>query len=184
VSGFHLRLAASHVWRGGVVAYPTEAVYGLGCDPLDAAAFERLLKLKGRSAAKGVILIADSVARIESWVAPLTAREWDRMGESWPGPVTWIVPASTHLPPWLTGGRPTIAVRIPGHQLARDLCAACRSPLVSTSANHAGRTAARSALRVRQLFRDPALMILDGEVGQEKAPSVIKDLRTGKILRG
>lgn len=180
---FRLREAVRHVRRGGLVAYPTESVYGLGCDPLDREAFEQLLELKGRALGKGVILIADAVARFEAWVAPIPETAWERMRATWPGAVTWVVPAADRAPEWIGGGRGTIAIRVPGHALARRLCSACQSPLVSTSANPAGLPPARTTLGVRRYFGSEALLVLAGEVGASRRPSTVCDALTGEVLR-
>ena len=129
---------------GGVIAYPTEAVYGLGCDPQDAAAVERVLSLKHRSVAKGVILIACDIAPLEGYVN-LSPTLNARISGSWPGPATWLVPAGPRARPWLTGGRDTLAVRVTAHPQASELCRAFGGPLVSTSANPGGRRPARNA---------------------------------------
>ena len=183
-SAYRLREAARHVGGGGLIAYPTEAVYGLGCDPFDQDAFERLLDLKGRALEKGVILIADDAARFEPWVAPMPALAWRRIRASWPGPVTWVVPAVNAVPAWIGGGRGTIAIRVPGHAAARALCRACSGALVSTSANPSGLPPARSALSVRRYFSDAEdLMVLGGATGDARRPSTVRDALTGKVLR-
>ncbi|MDP2252538.1 MAG: Sua5/YciO/YrdC/YwlC family protein, partial [Thiobacillus sp.] len=120
--------------RGGIIAYPTESCYGLGCDPRNVGALKRLIRLKGRSAAKGMLLIADRFKRLKPFVRPLHAADLARMQHSWPGPVTWVVPASAACPPLLTGGRPTIAVRVTAHPVAAHLCRSLGMALVSTSA--------------------------------------------------
>lgn len=186
-SAFGLRLAAQAIAAGEVIAYPTEAVYGLGCDPLDARAVRRILAMKRRPERKGLILIAADIDALRPFVLPL---EPDRMAEiqaSWPGPSTWLLPARDATPRWLTGEHETIAVRIPGHPLARTLCAAWADlgggVLVSTSANIAERPPARSALAVRRAFRGAPGLILNAPCGGNARPSVIRDARTGRVLR-
>ena len=124
--------------RGGIVAYPTEGVYGLGCDPADADAVGRLLGLKGRPAGKGLILIADRLDALIPWLAPLDDVTRARVVPSWPGPVTWLLPAAPHVPRAVRGDHDTLAVRVTAHPPAVALCAAWGGPLVSTSANRAG----------------------------------------------
>lgn len=170
--------------QGGVVAYPTEAVYGLGCDPWDGRAVERLLALKGREAEKGLIVIGHTLPQLESLLAPVSRSMRARLERDWPGPVTWICPASRETPAWLTGGRDTIAVRVPGLATARELCRRAAMPIVSTSANPAGTEPARNALDVRQHFGRNIDYLIDTPVGNPSAsPSEIRDARNGEVLR-
>jgi L-threonylcarbamoyladenylate synthase len=182
-SRWHLSRAVRVIRAGGVLAYPTEAVYGLGCDPLDAGAVERILTLKGRSAAKGLILIASELDQLLPYLAALPAGMLARMQADWPGPVTWVVPARPDAPFWLTGGRDTIAVRVTGHPGAAALCRAAGMPLVSTSANPSGAPPARKAWAVRHWFGDGVDFILPGPLGGRAGPSEIRDARSGRILR-
>jgi L-threonylcarbamoyladenylate synthase len=172
----------AHLARGGLVAYPTESCYGLGCDPRQPHALKRLIAAKGRSAAKGLLLIAADWARLEPYVAPLPPVLLARMKRSWPGPVTWVVPASRRCPTLLTGGRPTVAVRVTAHAGAARLCRALGMALVSTSANKSGRKPAKTAAECRRIF-GARVRVLDGRIGQRRRPSTLIDLATGKILR-
>jgi L-threonylcarbamoyladenylate synthase len=182
VSPFRLRQAARAIRRGAVVAYPTEAVYGLGCDPLNPAAVRRVLAIKGRSPGKGVILIAAAFEQLRPFVAPLPEEQLQIVQASWPGPVTWVLPAADGVPAWLSGGRDTLAVRVTDHPLAAALCRHAGMPLVSTSANAAGRPPARSSLQVR--LRCPGVdMILSGATGGLPRPTEIRDLASGQRLR-
>jgi L-threonylcarbamoyladenylate synthase len=169
----------------GVVAYPTEAVYGLGCDPLSACAVERLLALKGRPAHKGLLLVAAERAQLDPYVdwSALSAARLERVLSSWPGPVTWLLPASPHVPVWLRGEHATIAVRISANPPVRELCLAYGRALVSTSANRAGKPPARSALGVRRIFGKEIDAVLHGPVGGLRNPTEIRDGGTGEIVR-
>jgi L-threonylcarbamoyladenylate synthase len=178
-----VKLAARRLRTGGVVAYPTEAVYGLGCDPLDHTAFVRLLALKRRPDAKGVILIAADETQLAPFVTPLSKAATAHLRGSWPGPVTWIVPAASGVPGWLTGGRDTVAVRVTAHPLAAALCRAFGGALVSTSANRTGQPPARTALKVRQLFGNRLDGIVVGPLGGLARPTTIRDARTGSVIR-
>ena len=182
-----LRLAARVLASGGVVAYPTEAVFGLGCDPWDRAAVGRILAIKGRDVSKGLILIAADPIQLVTFLAPLAP---DRRGEilaSWPGPITWVLPVRPGTPVWLTGRFDTLAVRVTAHPLAAGLCRAFGGAIVSTSANRAGRPPARNALRLRRALGGPALWgidcILPGSCRGADRPSTIRDGRTGEVLR-
>jgi len=173
---------AAYLKRGGIIAYPTESCYGLGCDPRNPRALKRLIRLKGRSAAKGLLLIADRFNRLQPFVRPLRAADLARLRRSWPGPVTWVVPASATCPPLLTGGRPTIAVRVTAHAGAARLCRSLGMALVSTSANKSGRKPAKTAAECRRIF-GAQVRVIAGRIGQRRRPSTLIDLATGTVLR-
>jgi L-threonylcarbamoyladenylate synthase len=175
--------AARCLLAGGIVAYPTEAVYGLGCLPFTLDAVARILALKGRSARKGLILIACSVEQLEPFVALADAPRRDEILASWPGPVTWVLPSRRDVPSLLTGGRNTLAVRVTAHPEARYLCERTGSALVSTSANRAGRRPARSTLEVRARLGRSVDVICGGRVGDLARPTTIRDAATGNVLR-
>ena len=177
--------AAAALRRGGVVAYPTEAVWGLGCDPFDERAVTRLLAIKQRDVGKGLILIAGTLEQLRGLI------DWDQLEPgrrvivqaSWPGPATWIVPATKRVPRWITGDHTGVAVRVSAHPAVVALAASYGGPLVSTSANLSGRS---PAFERDQL--DPALLacldsVAPGDTGGERAPSTIRDAITGTILR-
>ena len=172
----------AHFKRGGLIAYPTESCYGLGCDPRNPRALKRLIRLKGRGAAKGLLLIADRFKRLKPFIRSLNATDRARVGRSWPGPVTWVVPASATCLPELTGGRPTIAVRVTAHHGAARLCRSLGTALVSTSANKSGKKPAKTAAECRRIF-GAQVRVIDGRIGTRKRPSTLIDLATGKLLR-
>ncbi len=182
-SAFRLRWVANLLRQGGVVGYPTEAVYGLGCDPLNADAFQRLLAIKNRPLHKGVILIAAEFSQLTPFIRPLPPAMEQQAHNDWPGPVTWLLPARAEVPDYLTGGRDTVATRVTDHPIAAALCRAFGGALVSTSANHSGFAPARSALRTRLLFGDRLDYVLGGATGGLERPTPIRDGRTGKYLR-
>jgi len=182
MSPFRLRETVRALRHGAVVAYPTEAVYGLGCNPLDGDAVHRLLAIKGRAPAKGVIIIAADFEQLRPYLARLSDEQLCRVQADWPGPVTWVLPAAPALPAWLTGGRDTVAVRVTGHPIAAALCRGAGMPLVSTSANAAGRPPARTALQAR--LRCPGVdLVLAGATGGRRKPTEIRDLASGQQLR-
>ena len=172
----------AHLLRGGLVAYPTESCYGLGCDPRNPTALKRLIRLKGRDASKGLLLIADHIKRLKPFIRPLSAADAARLQQTWPGPVTWVVPASAACPPLLTGGRPTIAVRVTAHPDAARLCRALGMALVSTSANKSGKKPAQTAAECRRIF-GAQVRVIAGRIGQRRRPSTLIDLATGTVLR-
>jgi L-threonylcarbamoyladenylate synthase len=173
---------ASYLKRGGVIAYPTESCYGLGCDPRNPSALKAIIRLKGRSAAKGMLLIADHFKRLKPFIRSLDPEQLARVKPTWPGPVTWVVPASSACRPLLTGGRPTIAVRVTAHPAAAALCRSLRCALVSTSANKSGRKPAKTAQECRRIF-GRRVRVIDGRIGSRKRPSTLIDLATGALLR-
>lgn len=175
--------AAAVIRAGGIVAYPTEGVWGLGCDPASREAVERLIALKGRDVAKGLILIAAEEGQLAPWIEPFNPAMADRVRGTWPGPVTWIVPARPDCPAWLTGGRPTLAVRITAHPPARELCVAAGTALVSTSANVSGQAPLEGPEALHRAFGTALDAILDGPLGGLQGPTEIRDLQTGRILR-
>ncbi|PHM62275.1 L-threonylcarbamoyladenylate synthase type 1 TsaC [Xenorhabdus ishibashii] len=167
-----------------VIAYPTEAVFGLGCDPDSENAVQELLALKNRSWEKGLILIADKYERLCTYIddEQINDTQKETIFSSWPGPVTWVIPAKVTTPKWLTGKFSTLAVRVTDHPLVRQLCAIYEKPLVSTSANLSGLAPCRSVEEVRQQFGN-RVPILGGEVGGRENPSEIRDALTGKLYR-
>lgn len=180
---WQLREAARVLRHGGLIAYPTEAVYGLGCDPLDADAVMRLLELKQRPWQKGLILIAADLAQLEPYLLPLDATLQARVTPTWPGPNTWLLPTRPETPRWLRGEHDTLAVRVTAHPVASALCRAFGGPIVSTSANLAGKAPATSALQVRNAFGDRVDYIVHAPLGGAERPTQIRDGRTGEIVR-
>jgi L-threonylcarbamoyladenylate synthase len=178
-----IKQAARCIATGGVVAYPTEAVYGLGCDPRDPDAVARILTIKQRPAAKGLILIAAHLEQLLPYIAPLSEPEIATVNATWPGAVTWLVKPSGSAPYWITGDHKKIAVRVTAHPMAKALCEACGQAIVSTSANPSALPPAKSPLSVRHYFSDQVDFILTGALGAEKKPTQIKDLETGIIIR-
>lgn len=180
---WHLRRAARAILRGGIVACPTEGVYGLHCDPLDPIAVERIHELKGRTASKGLILLAAGIDQLEGYLDLSEPGSRERLEASWPGPVTWIVPAAIATPDWLTAGEATIAVRVTDHPVAAALCSSCGIALVSTSANISGLPPARTALAVQRIFGQALDYVLHAPTGGLPGPTEIRLLATGEKLR-
>lgn len=183
VSDFLLKRAAQVIRAGGVVAYPTEGVYGLGCLPEDGDAVMRILRLKGRSMGKGLILIASKLEQLDEYIEPLSGGMRSRVTSTWPGPHTWIVPARPDVPPWLTGGRDTLAVRVTAETPAGRLCELSDAPLVSTSANREGHTPARTRLACMCRFGIQVDYYVPGRVGDLGSPTPIQDARDGQTVR-
>lgn len=181
--------AAEVIRSGGVVAYPTEACFGLGCDPRNVAAVRRILRIKRRSPAKGLIVVADRLSRLRPYVDFSAAGRPGPHGfnswlDSWPGRHTWLLPAGKHASRWLRGGHRTLAVRVTAHRDAAGLCRLARTAVVSTSANRAGRRMLRDARAVWREFGDQVDVIVDGRIGNANAPSIIRHFATGEVVRG
>jgi len=168
---------------GGVIAYPTEAVFGLGCDPNNASGTALLLQIKQRSFEKGLILIAADFEQLRPFLAADITPTAQQMT---PAPVTWIFPAHPDVSPLLTGGRNTLAVRVSRHPQVQSLCSQLQHPLTSTSANLSGLEPCKSTQQVIDQFihHHPALAaVLDGPTGGQLNPTEIRDSISGKILR-
>ena len=172
----------SALQHGKVIAYATEAIYGLGCDPDSQIAVERLLKLKQRSVEKGLIIVAGELIQLSEWIDIGAIKiAYPYVLDSWPGHNTWLLPCKPKTPRWLTGQFDTLAVRISAHPNIKKLCAAFGKGLVSTSANPTGVKPACSADQVYKYF--PHLHILEGVVNELIQPSTIYDAKTQKIMR-
>lgn len=167
---------------GGVIAYPTESCYGLGCDPRNARAVARILRLKGRPKAKGLILVAGDFTQLRGFLAPVPDERRASYRAYWPGPVTLLLAAAPHCPRWLTGRHDKLAARVTAHPETARLCQALGMALVSTSANRAGRRPLRSAAACRQAF-GARVWVLPGRVGRRRRPSTILDPESGTTLR-
>jgi len=167
---------------GGVIACPTEAVWGLSCDPLNIQAVTQLLKLKHRPLKKGLILVAAHQAQLDFLLKDLPEDWQQSLAQSWPGPNTWLVPHQGRLPNWISGGSAKVALRVTAHPPLAALCAQT-GPLVSTSANPAGLPPARSRLRLEQYFHGRLHGVLNGKLGEQKNPSLIRDLASGMVIR-
>ena len=183
LSAWHLKRAAALLRQGAVIAYPTEAVWGLGCDPLNGDAVTRLLEIKHRPMHKGLILIAAAFDQLQPYVAPMDASMHDNVFATWPGPVTWLLPARPDTPHWLRGAHETLAVRVTAHPVAAALCKRFGGALVSTSANLAGRPPARTYLQALRRVGLAVDYIAPGAVGTRACPTEIRDASSGAIVR-
>lgn len=179
------RLGIAHALaKGGVIAYPTEAVWGLGCDPFNPAAVEKLLALKHRPAHKGLILVAADLQQIAPLLVGLSPEQRRQLEDTWPGPVTWLMPDPNHwIPQGVKGRFDTIAVRVSAHPVVQDLCRLWGGPIISTSANRSGEPALRSEWAMRRNRLLTVDYVVPGQTQQRKKPSEIRDLQTGRIIR-
>lgn len=184
-----IKRAARILWDGGVIAYPTEAVWGLGCDPENREACMALLQIKKRPVEKGMILIAADISQFDQLLAPLTRTQQQTLANAWAeqhktGAVTFLVPdVNNMVPDWVKGEHEAVALRVSKHPVVQELCLAFGGPLVSTSANVAGHPPARTRLSVEKNLGRQLDFIVPGELGGQSNPSRIIDLRSGNILR-
>lgn len=178
-----LDAAVAALRGGGVIAYPTEAVWGLGCDPDNDAALTRLLRLKHRDPIKGMILVAASIDQFAPWLEGLPLEQHAPLVASWPGPTTWLIPDNGRSRMLVRGAHDRVALRVSDHPLVVALCQAFGGPLVSTSANLADEPPAMNVETVRAIFGDELDYVLDGSLGGLERPSTIRDLATGRVLR-
>ena len=184
-SVIHIRRAVNVLRRGGIIAYPTEGVWGLGCDPFDRQAVEGVLALKARPVHKGLILVGASISQFSGLVAHLSDAQRQRLLASSDHPITWLVPNRGFAPAWITGQHSSVAIRISQHPVVIALCEKFGAPLVSTSANPQGRKSATSELQVRRYFQGKLNYIVPGqtEAARSGRASEIRDLVTGVTIR-
>ncbi|OLQ91105.1 threonylcarbamoyl-AMP synthase [Vibrio panuliri] len=177
--------ALSVLQQGEVIAYPTEGVFGVGCDPDNPQAIEKLLTLKQRPVEKGLILIAASYEQLLPYIdeSQLNQEQLATVKASWPGPYTWIMPASDKASNWLCGQFDSIAVRVTDHPLVQKICLAFGKPLTSTSANLTGLPPCMTTEEVEAQLGDKLVAILRGETSGRDKPSEIRDARTLQVLR-
>jgi len=182
MSNWRIRQAVSALNHGGVIAYPTEAVFGLGCDPWNIEAVKRLLDLKQRPWQKGLIIVAADFNQLHDFIAPVSPEILKQLESTWPGAVTWLLPVNTNLPHYLSGLHDTIAVRVTAHKQTTELCREFGGAIVSTSANLAG---AKPARTMRQLRWNLANIdaIVPGQCSGSAQPTEIRDAQTGERIR-
>ena len=176
------RRIAAHLRRGGLIAYPTEYCYGLGCDPDNRIAVQRLLRLKQRPQHKGLILIAASYRQVARYLQPVTPDQQRQLKIAGAQAVTYLMPALPSAPRWLRGSHDTLAIRLTAHKQAAQLCRGVDCALVSTSANRSGQRPARTYAQCRRLF-GRKVRVLPGRVGKRRKPSTISTWADGKIIR-
>ncbi len=176
------RALAAHLKRGGLIAYPTESCYGLGCDPDNRRAVQRILKLKQRPQRKGLILITSNYHQVVRYLQPLTPEQQQRLKDAGAQAITYLMPVKPSCPRWLRGVHDTLAVRFTAHPYAKQLCRSADSALVSTSANRSGQRPAKTYAECVRLFGNK-VWVLPGRVGRRRKPSTIKVWGDGKIVR-
>lgn len=170
---------------GEVIAYPTEGVFGVGCDPDNPEAIQALLDIKQRPIEKGLILIAASYEQIKPYVdeSELTSQQLEHIKASWPAPITWVMPASKRVSRHVSGQFSSVAVRVTDHPLVREVCLAYGKPITSTSANLTGQPPCKTTAEVEQQLGHTPVVVVAGETGGRDKPSEIRDAKTLKVLR-
>ncbi|AJQ92653.1 L-threonylcarbamoyladenylate synthase [Gynuella sunshinyii] len=179
----HISKAIRHLSQGHIIAYPTEGVWGLGCNPFNRHAVQRILDIKHRPEHKGLILITSKVEYVNPWLSNLPEENRQIVLASWPGPHTWVFPEMGLLPKWITGKHASVAIRVSAHPLVRELCNAWGGLLVSTSANVATRPAAVRRVQIQKTLANQIDYILPGETSGLNKPSQIRNALTGAQIR-
>lgn len=182
MSKWRIKQAVKALQLGGIIAYPTEAVYGLGCDPWNEQAVGQLLEIKQRPWQKGLILIAADFNQLQHFIEPVTAEILTQLEFTWPGSTTWLLPVRSVIPDYLTGEHDTIAVRVTAHKQTAELCRAFGGAIISTSANLAGMRPAKSTREVRWRLEELDY-VLSGQCSGSDQPSEIRDSQTGEKVR-
>jgi len=177
-----MRRLKAHLKLGGLIAYPTESCYGLGCDPDNRKAVQRILKLKQRPQRKGLILIASHYHQVARYLQPLTPADQGKLQNDDTQAVTYLMPVRHSAPRWLRGEHSTLAVRLTAHSFARQLCLSAGSALVSTSANRSGQRPAKTWAECKNIF-GKEVWVLRGRIGKRKHPSTIRAWSDGRIVR-
>ena len=175
------RFAARTLRTGGIVAHATEGVFGLAAVAHNQAACARVGRLKRRAGGKSYIVIAAALEQIRHMVC-LEVPFVEDIVHSWPGPWSWILPATRQTPKWLCAPDNRVAVRVTAHAQAAALCAYA-GPLISTSANLSGQAPARALLTVRRRFGRQIDYYLPGRLGASAGPTTLRDGCTGHIVR-
>ena len=175
--------AVSALNAGGVIAYPTEYCFGLGCDPRNIDAIERLLKVKQRRKDQGVILVASNTAQVADYADLAGLSLIDEIIKSWPGPNTWLLPVKKAVSSWVCGNHSSVAMRVSAHATCQSLCTEFGHAIVSTSANRHGQNALLTAKDVINEFQGELDFVIDAPVGGALSASAIRDAITGEQLR-
>lgn len=180
-----IKLAENALLAGEVIAYPTEAVFGVGCDPDNEKAIEKLLTIKKRPVEKGLILVAAEYQQLIPYIdsSKLSSEKLSQILDTWPGPITWVFPASPNTSKMVTGKFNTVAVRVSDHKVVQQICSHFKKPITSTSANLSGLAPCLSAEEVKQQLGEQDVVIIGGNTGGRANPSEIRDALTQQVLR-
>ncbi|WP_444996627.1 L-threonylcarbamoyladenylate synthase [Aliikangiella sp. IMCC44359] len=182
ISRWQLDCAVKAIDCGGVIAYPTESVFGLGCDPYHNDAIKKILSIKKRPAYKGLIILVSDIAQAEPFLQPLSKQQLQRVNIPRERAITWLIPCQPEVSPLLRGHFRSLAVRITQHPIARAICESTNTPLVSTSCNIAGKSELKTTMAVRNHMKAKIDWLVDGKCGGQ-APSQIIDITNDRVLR-
>jgi len=174
-SHFAIRYAAHQIRHGGVIVYPTETVYGLGCDPMNFIAIDYLNQLKQRGHNKSFILLAHRLELFDDYISELSTSDKQQLSKT-REPTSWIVPAKNSIPDWLTNPQKTVAIRISPHPVVKELCQQLGHPIVSTSANPGGKKTCRNSMEAHKYFHGKVDAFLIDDQAINGKPSIIKQL--------
>tara|TARA_R110002110_G_scaffold65206_5_gene180088 strand:+ start:33441 stop:34064 length:624 start_codon:yes stop_codon:yes gene_type:complete len=171
--------------HGRVIVYPTESVYGFGCDPLQPEAIQKIVTLKQREPRKGFILIVSNFSQLEPYIdwEKVPREKWQTVEASWPGPVTWVLPAQSHINRLLLGPERTIAIRMSAHPVAQSLCEHMKGAIVSTSANFSAQAPLMQSIDILTHFSSDIAGVVAGDLGGDDKPSWVIDFASYKVLR-
>lgn len=172
----------AHVAKGGLIAYATASCFGIGCDPRNKRAVQKLLRVKRRPQKKGLILIGNNFADLRPFVKTLSAAQQKIAEEKWPGPHTWLMAASRRTSRLIRGRHAQVALRADAHPEAREVCKLLGMAITSSSLNRAGRVPVRTYREARRQFGE-SVLVLPGRTGSDKSPSTIQDFETGRLIR-
>ena len=182
LSRWQLNRVAGILNSGGVIAYPTESVYGLGCDPDNDSALQKILSIKKRPARKGLIILVSEIAQAQPFIKPLTAEQLQIMNAQQSRATTWLIPRHEEVSPLLCGQFDSLAVRVTSHPIARAICEFTGRALVSTSCNSAGKPEMKRKSQVRNHMGPQLDYIVEGRCGGQN-PSQIIDITSGRVIR-
>jgi L-threonylcarbamoyladenylate synthase len=174
-----LRDAALVLRNGGVVIYPTETVYGLGCEPSNPDATRRVCEIKGRADKPLPLICADTKSARR--VVEFNAAAEKLVERFWPGPLSLVLPSKVDYPIWVTRHKPTLAVRVPGHEAARRLAGLCGGVIVSTSANRSGEEPPRTAQGAIEQIGSKVDVVVDGGITPGGESSTVLDLSSEEL---
>lgn len=167
---------------GGIIAYPTEGVFGFGCDPFNETAILRLLKIKQRSVDKGLILIAASWDQVKNLIKMAVSTN-NIIKQNSRQPITWVLPATKKVPRLISGKFNSVAIRVTLHPIANKICQKFGGPIISTSANVDGKKPATKPDQVLEQFADVIDYVVVEPVGALNKPTEIRDVKTNKLIR-
>jgi len=174
--------AISCLKSGGIIAYPTEAVYGIGCDPYNKDSVKKITQIKKRESRKSYILVASELSQLSNLININSLSE--EVLNSWPGHNTWLIKPKKNIPSWLMDNENgLIAIRVSSHPEIVELCQFFKNPIISTSANISGNKILKNHHDVEKIFGSYLDYLVLGNVGEHPEPSIIKDMKTGKVIR-